>query len=499
MTDAPAVDPSWAGTTPDATPPAAIRRRWAALLVLCAGQLMIILDGSIVNVALPAIQSDLAFSPAGLAWVVNAYLVPFGGLLLLCGRVGDLVGRRRVLEIGLVVFTVASLLCGVSASPAMLVVSRFVQGAGGALASAVVLGMIVTLFPEPREQGKALGVFTFVGAAGSSIGLLLGGILTEALSWHWVFLVNVPLGIAAVLYVRRLVPADVGRGRGADVLGAVLVTAGLMTAVYTLITMADAGRSAAASLLLGAVALGLLAAFVVRQARAETPLLPLRLLRSGPVAVGNGVQALMVASLFGFQFLGVLYLQRVLGYGPTRTGLAYLPVALTIAAISLGLTAALIARLGRRPVLLVGLAAIAVGLALLARLPADGRYVVDILPASLLLAVGFGLAFPALAALAVVEAPPRDAGAASGLFNTTQQVGGAFGLAILASLAAARTRHEGAAGATEALLSGYRLAFVGAAVLAGAALLLAAATLGRIDAGTRAARAPADAAPCPEG
>ncbi len=319
--------------------------RWLALVVLCAGMLMIILDQTIVNVALPSIQEDLGFSAAGLAWVVNAYLIAFGGLLLLAGRLGDLIGRRRIFLGGLAVFTLASLLCGLSTSPEMLIAARFVQGVGGALSSAVILGMIVTMFPKPREQAKAIGVFSFVASAGASIGLLAGGVLTQALDWHWIFFVNVPIGLAALALASRLLEHEVGAGlrSGADIPGAVLVTSALMLGVYTIVD--------AHSWALGALAALLLVAFVVRQATAARPLLPLRILRSRNVAGANAVQLLMVAGLLGMFFLAVLYLQRVLGYDAVETGAAFLPVSLAIGILSLGFSPRLNTRFGPRAVL----------------------------------------------------------------------------------------------------------------------------------------------------
>ena len=326
------------------------RSRWLALVVLCAGMLMIILDGTIVNVALPAIQDDLGFAQSDLAWVVNAYLIAFGGLLLLAGRLGDLIGRRRVFLTGLTLFTAASLLCGLADSQAMLIGARFAQGIGGAMTSAVILGMIVTMFPEPREQAKAIGVYSFVASAGASIGLLAGGVLTQALSWHWIFFVNVPIGIATGVLALRLLAPEAGAGlrAGADVLGAVLVTGALMLGVYTIVQAGEHGWGSLQTLGLGAVSLALLGGFVARQATAATPLLPLRLLRSRPVAGANAVQVLMVGGLFGVFFLGVLYLQRVLGYDAIEIGLAFLPVSLGIGILSLGFSARLVMRFGPR-------------------------------------------------------------------------------------------------------------------------------------------------------
>jgi EmrB/QacA subfamily drug resistance transporter len=457
--------------------------RWIALVVLCAGMLMVILDQTIVNVALPSIQADLGFTQSGLAWVVNAYLIAFGGLLLLAGRVGDLVGRRSVFLAGLAVFTAASLLCGLAQSQAMLVGARFVQGLGGALTSAVILGMIVTLFPSPRERAKAIGVYSFVAAAGASIGLLAGGALTEAINWHWIFFVNVPIGIATAVVAGRLLDRDEGLGlaRGADVAGAVLVTGALMLAVYTIVGAADHGWGSAHTLGLGAVTVVMLAAFVVREARAASPLVPLRVFRSRTLAAANLIQMLMVAGLFGMFFLGALYLQRVLGFDALEVGLAFLPVALTIGAMSLAVSPRLILRFGALPTLLPGLLLIAAGLVLFQRAPVDGEYVRDLLGVMLLLGVGAGLSFPALMTLAMAGAGPSDAGLASGLVNTTQQVGGALGLAVLATLATTRTEGRLADGApaAAALTDGYHLAFALGAGMVVAAVALAVVLLGR--------------------
>jgi EmrB/QacA subfamily drug resistance transporter len=465
--------------SPPATPVKAARHRWIALVVLCVGMLMIILDTTIVNVALPSIQDALGFSQSSLAWVVNGYLIAFGGLLLLAGRLGDLIGRRRIFLAGLAVFTAASLLCGVAQSQEMLIGARFVQGVGGALTSAVILGMIVTMFPAPAEQAKAIGVFSFVAAAGASIGLLAGGVLTEAINWHWIFFVNVPIGIATAFVARRLLEDDrgIGLARGADVPGAVLVTSSLMLAVYTIVGAADAGWGSTRTLALAGVALALLAGFVLRESRAAHPLVPLRIFRSRTVAAANGVQALMVAGMFGMFFLGALYLQRVLGYDSVEVGLAFLPVALSIGLLSVGPSPRLIVRFGARATLLPGLALMAAGLVLFRRAPLDASYLVDLFPAMLLLGLGAGLSFPSLMTLAMSGATREDSGLASGLINTTQQVGGALGLAVLATLSTTRSEsllgHGGAV--AEALTDGYRLAFtVGAAVvLAGLGVAIA--------------------------
>ncbi|MBI5106021.1 MAG: MFS transporter [Solirubrobacterales bacterium] len=446
------------------------RSRRLALHVLCVGVLMIVLDATVVNVALPSIQEDLDFTESGLAWVVNAYLIAFGGLLLLAGRLGDLLSRRDVFLSGLAVFTVASLVCGLAPSAEVLVAARFVQGVGGALTSAVVLGMIVTMFPEPGEQARAIGVYAFVASAGGSIGLLAGGVLTQAISWHWIFFINVPIGIATAIAARRLLERDrgIGVGQGADVPGAVLITAGLMTLVYTIVKpAAEHGWGAASTLRFGALAVALLAAFLVREATARTPLIPLRILRSRNVAGANVVQAVTVAGMFGVFFLGALYLQRVLGYDALETGLAFLPTTLVMGTLSVRYAERLSARFGARGTLLPGLVLIAAGLALFTQVPADGGYVTHVLPTMLLMGAGVGVAFPALMALAMSGATPSDAGLASGLVNTTAQVGGALGLAVLATLAATRTEDARADGvqATAALLDGYHLAFAIAALL----------------------------------
>jgi EmrB/QacA subfamily drug resistance transporter len=434
-----------------------LKQRWFALVVLCAGQLMIILDGSIVNVAMPAIQADLGFSQAGLAWVVNSYLIAFGGLLLLAGRLGDLIGRKRMFVAGLAVFTLASLLCGVSASREMLIAARFLQGVGGAMASAVVLGMIVTMFQDGKAQAKAIGVFSIVSASGASIGLLAGGVLTDAVSWNWIFFINLPIGVAATVLATKLFDRDRGIGlrQGADIIGAALVTGGLMVGVYAIVEEP----------LLGVVSLVLLTAFVVRQAKAKTPLLPLRIFRNRQVTGANLVQILMIAGLFGFQFLGALYLQQVLQYNALQTGLAFLAVTGAIAAAASAV----------RQALIPGLVLIAAALLLLTQAPADGNYFVHVLPAMLLLGVGGGLAMPAVMSKAMSGATAEDSGLASGLVNTTQQVGAAVGLAVLSTLAASRVTAE--LPTPEGLTSGFHLAFgVGAGIIA-AAILVAATVL----------------------
>jgi EmrB/QacA subfamily drug resistance transporter len=453
------------------------RRRWIALYVLCAGMLMIVLDITIVNVALPSIQDDLGFSQSNLAWVVNAYLIPFGGLLLLAGRFGDLLGQRRVFLTGLAIFTTASLLCALSQTQEMLIGARFVQGIGGALTSAVILAMIVTMFPEPREQAKAIGVYGFVASAGGTIGLLVGGVLTEAIAWHWIFLINLPVGIATALLSLRLVddPAGIGFAKGADIPGAVLITASLMLGTYTILEVEGNGWGSPQTLGLGAVSLALSATFILRQARIPNPLMPLRLFRSRNVSGANALQMLLVAGMFAMFFLGALYMQRILGYDPLQVGLAFLPATLVMGTLSLGYSEKLIMRFGARRTLIPGLVFIGAGLLLFARTPVDGSFVADILPPMLLIGIGIGTSFPSLMTLAMSGATPSDAGLASGVVNTSAQVGGAIGLAVLATLATGRTDALLADGASNAaaLNSGYHLAYLVGAGLVAIALAIA--------------------------
>jgi EmrB/QacA subfamily drug resistance transporter len=440
------------------------RSRWITLYVLCVGMLMIVLDVTVVNVALPSIQEDLHFSPSSLAWVVNAYLIAFGGLLLLAGRFGDLVGRSRIFLLGVAVFTIASLLCGFAWTQTLLVVARFVQGVGGAMTSAVILGMIVTMFPEPREQAKAIGVYAFVASAGGSVGLLAGGIITQSIDWHWIFFVNVPIGIITIVLARRLLDRDKGIGfaQGADVPGAVLITGALMLGVYTIVKpAAEYGWGAGRTLGLGAVSLLLLAAFIAREVTARNPLVALRIFRSRNVTGANLIQVLSVAGMFGMFFLGALYLRRVLGYDALEIGLAFLPVSIAMGLMSIRFSEPIITRFGARATLPPGLGLAAAGLALFARAPVNASYLTDIMPPLLLLGVGMGTCFPALMTIAMSGSTPEDAGLASGLVNTSAQVGGALGLAVLATLSASRTAKLSAHGQSSAaaLTGGYHLAF----------------------------------------
>jgi EmrB/QacA subfamily drug resistance transporter len=450
------------------------RNRWIALYVLCVGMLMIVLDATVVNVALPTIQDDLGFSQSSLAWVVNAYLIAFGGFLLLAGRLGDLIGRKAIFMAGLAVFTTASLVCGIAQSQEVLVAARFIQGLGGAMTSAVILGMIVTMFPEPADQAKAIGVYAFVASAGGSIGLLAGGVLTQSINWHWIFFINLPIGIVTAVLAMRLLERDkgIGFGEGADIPGAVLITSSLMLGVYTIVKpAAEYGWTSGRTLGLGAVSLALLIGFIVREHRAANPLMPLRIFRSRNVSGANTVQALLVAGMFSVFFLGSLYMERVLGYDALQIGFAFLPATIVMGVLSLRYSEKLIMRFGARTMLRPGLILIAAGIALFARAPVGGGYVTDILPVMLLFGIGIGISFPSLMTLAMSGATKEDAGLASGLVNTSAQVGGALGLAVLATLSTTRSDNLIADGhsTVSALTSGYHLAF-----LIGAGLVIAA-------------------------
>src|SRR5687767_6197472 len=427
------------------------RTRWIALYVLCLGDIMIVLDGTIVNVALPSIRDDLGFSQTSLAWVVNAYLITFGGFLLLGGRLGDLFGHRRLFLIGISLFTLASLACGLASSQEVLVGARAVQGLGGAIVSAVALSLMMMLFTEPAERAKAMGVFGFVASGGGSLGVLLGGILTDVLNWHWIFLVNLPIGIAVLALCLILLPGGRGQMAGGrlDVAGAVTVTASIMLAVYAIVNGNEVGWVTGRTLGLLAAASALLALFLVIEARVRSPLMPLGLFRLRNLAISNVVGILWAAAMFAWFFLSALYLQLVLGYSPLEVGLAFLPGNLIMAAFSLGLSAKLVMRFGIRPPLATGLLLAAVGLLLFARAPVDGSFVVDILPSMILLGFGAGMAFNPVLLAAMSDVEPRESGLASGVVNTAFMMGGALGLAVLASIAGHQTDSALAAGADE--------------------------------------------------
>ena len=452
------------------------RKRWLALIVLCLGVLMIVLDTTIVNVALPSIATDLGFSETSLVWVVNAYMLTFGGFLLLGGRLGDLYGHRKLFLGGIVLFTVASLACGLSNSQVLLVCARAVQGLGGAVVSAVSLSLIMNLFTEPAERAKAMGIYGFVCAGGGSIGVLLGGLLTNVLSWHWIFLVNLPIGIGVYVLCIGLLPDGRGHAEGEklDVAGAATVTVSLMLAVYAIVNGNEAGWTSTQTLGLLAAAIVLFAVFLLIEARVQHPLMPLGLFRLRNVAVANVAAVLWAAAMFAWFFISALYLQRVLGYRPMQVGLAFLPANVIMAFFSLGLSAKFVMRFGIRVPLAVGLGIAAVGLLLFARAPVDGKFVVDTLPGMLLLGFGAGVAFNPMLLAAMSDVEPGESGLASGVVNTSFMMGGALGLAVLASLAAARSETLAATHVPEAvaLNGGYHVAFVFGAVFAALAALV---------------------------
>jgi EmrB/QacA subfamily drug resistance transporter len=466
------------------------RTRWLALIVLCLGNLMIVLDTTIVNVALPSIRQDLGFSSSSLAWVVNAYLLTFGGFLLLGGRLGDLFGHRRLFLIGIALFTLASVACGLAGSQHFLIGARAVQGLGGAVVSAVALSLIMNLFTEPADRAKAMGVIGFVAAGGGSLGVLLGGVLTDLLDWHWIFLVNVPVGITVCVLTVLVLPAARGQASPGriDFAGAVTVTLALMLAVYAIVNGNQQGWTSGQTVGLLVAAVGLLAAFLVIETRVASPLVPLRVFRLRNVAVSNVVGVLWAAAMFAWFFLSALYLQLVLGYSPLQVGLAFLPANLIMAAFSLGLSAKLVMRFGIRVPLTTGLLVAAVGLALFTRAPVDGSFTVDVLPSMILLGLGAGMALNPVLLAAMSEVDPSESGLASGVVNTSFMMGGALGLAVLASLAAARGDSLVADGAGQlaALNGGYHAAFVVGALFAASAGVLGGALL-------RTARPPAAA------
>jgi EmrB/QacA subfamily drug resistance transporter len=452
------------------------RTRWLALIVLCLGDLMIVLDTTVVNVALPSIRSDLGFSATSLAWVVNAYLLTFGGFLLLGGRLGDLFGHRRLFLSGIALFTTASLACGLATTQAFLIVARAVQGLGGAVVSAVALSLIMMLFTDTAERTKAMGVFGFVMAAGGSIGVLLGGVITDVLTWHWVFLINLPVGIAVFALTLSLIPAGSGLGRAKiDFAGAATITSALMLAVYAVVNGNDAGWTGGRTLGLLALSAVLLVAFLVIESRVTNPLVPLRLFKLRNVSTANVIGALWAAAMFASFFLSALYLQLVLGYDPLEVGLTFLPANVIMAVFSLGLSAKVVMRFGIKRPIVVGMVLVALGLLLFVRAPVDGNVLVDVFPAMIVFGIGAGLAFNPVLLAAMSDVEQSEAGLASGVVNTSFMMGGALGLAVLASLAASRTNTLKANGedALTALNGGYHVAFALGAAFALAAGVVA--------------------------
>jgi EmrB/QacA subfamily drug resistance transporter len=461
-------------------PSPADSRRWATLAIVCLAQLMIVLDVTIVNVALPSIQQDLHFSQGNLTWVVNAFLVTFGSLLLLSGRLGDLVGRKRVFLAGLVTFTVASLLCGVAPSQEALVGARFLQGVGAAAQASVILAIIITEFPEAVERARAMSVYVFVSVAGGSIGLLAGGLLTEALSWHWVFFVNLPIGVATYALGHTLIRADrgLGLGHGVDWLGSILVTASLMSVIYAIVEATSHGWNSPEVLGFGGLAAVLMAAFLALEARIQNPIMPLRILRLRGLVNASLVRGLLVTGMYSTFFLGTLYLEHVRHYSALQTGAAFLPWTLTVAVLSQGITARLVDRFGPLPVLTSGMAGAVAGLLLFATVGPDTAFFPTIFLACFTIGLGIGTAFMPLLTLAMADVPAEDAGLGSGITTLSQQIGGALGLAVLSTIAANHTKAlADDHGLASALIGGYRLAFLAGALAIGTGIVLAFALL----------------------
>jgi EmrB/QacA subfamily drug resistance transporter len=476
-------------------------RRWATLIVVCFAQLMIVLDVTIVNVALPSIQQDLHFSQANLTWVVNAFLVTFGSLLLLAGRLGDLIGRRRVFLAGLVTFTFASLLCGLAETQAELIGARLLQGVGAAAQASVILAIIITEFPQAVERARAMSAYVFVSVAGGSLGLLAGGLLTQALSWHWVFFVNLPIGVITFVVGRAIIRADQGRGleHGVDWLGSLLVTASLMSAIYAIVEVTSHGWTSTIVLGTGALAVVLMTAFLLLEARIENPIMPLRILRVRGLIDASLVRGFLVTGMYSTFFLGTLYLEQVRHYSALETGAAFLPWTLTVAALSQGITARLVGRFGPLPVLTAGMATAIGGLLLFATVGPDTAYFPTVFFACFLIGFGIGNAFMPLLTLAMADVPAADAGLASGITNVSQQISGALGLAVLATIAANHTRGlvSDGNGLTSSLISGYHVAFAAGAVVIGAGIVLAFLLLRPRDPELQIAEAPVERTPAP--
>ena len=469
------------GDSPSGDSPNGERRRWIALAVLCLGQLMMVLDATIVNVALPSIQHDLHFSQGNLTWVMNGYLITFGGFLLLSGRLGDLVGRKKVFLVGLILFTAASIFCGVATSQSMLIVARLLQGIGGAVASSVILAIIVTEFPGAAEQAKAMGLYAFVSAGGGSIGLLAGGALTQSLSWHWIFFVNVPIGVITFLLGSALIEENEGLGLagGVDVLGSVLITLATMLGAFAIVKSTEYGLLSARTLGVGGASLALLGAFFALEARIANPIMPLRVLRLRMLMGSSLVRGLLITGMFSAFFLGSLYLERVLGYNAIDTGLAFMPLTIAIAVMSMGISARAVGRFGAVRTLGTGLVSIIAGLLLLATQGVHAGYFPGLFFAFLFLGLGAGASFLPLLTIGMSDAPRRDAGLASGIVNVSVQLFGAIGLATLGTIATDHTKALSSSGQAlnSALTGGYHLAYVVGAICVAFGILAAFVTL----------------------
>jgi EmrB/QacA subfamily drug resistance transporter len=443
------------------------RRRWIALIVVCLAMLMNALDGSIVNVALPSIQRDLGFTQSSLTWVIDAYLITFGSFLLMAGRLGDLVGRKRVFLFGVALFTASSAVCGFATSQSMLIAGRFVQGAGGAMSASVILAIIITEFPEKSERARAMSAYIFVAVGGGAVGLVVGGIISQTINWHWIFFINLPIGVATFILGRALIEENVGLGirNGVDVAGSVLVTVALMTGIYAIVTATQYGWLALHTLALAGATVVMLAGFLFLESRIRNPIVPLRILRLRSLMGTSVIRAFLATGMFSTFFLGALYLERVLHYDPLKTGLAFLPITLMVAGLSTGITARLVERFGARGVLVVGMLSMGIGLLLLADAGEHARYLTDIFPSFVLVGLGAGTAFVPLLTIAMAEIPKDDAGLGSGIVNVSQQMSAAIGLAVLGTLATDRSNSLAASGhaVARALTSGYQLAFIVAA------------------------------------
>ena len=453
------------------------RRRWIALFVVCLGQLMIILDTTIVNVALPSIQSDLHFSQSSLTWVVDGYLITFGSLLLLAGRLGDLFGRKRIFLTGVAAFVVASILCGAAPTGTTLVAARFLQGAAAALASAVIIAIIAVEFPEPADRAKAMSLYTFVIAGGASLGLLLGGVLTEAISWHWIFFVNLPIGAVAYFMGRALIAENEGiaKGERIDWLGSILITASSITLIYALIKIPEWGWTGERTLILAGISAALLAAFVALEARIENPIMPLRVLGLRSLVTANLVRGFLVTGAYSTFFLGSLYFEHVRGMSPVEIGLAFMAMSVSLATMSAGLAARLVERFGPKRTLVVGIAGPVLGLILFSQIGQSTPYFPTIFVSLAVLGLGFGAANPPLMMIAMEDVPQKDAGLASGTIQVSIQLSAAIGLAALGTIATDRSNALRSAGdgVAQALSGGYHLAFLIGAGAAAVGLLLA--------------------------
>jgi EmrB/QacA subfamily drug resistance transporter len=456
--------------------PGSDRRRWLTLVVVCFGQLMIMVDATIVNVALPAIQRDLHFTQANLTWVINAYLITYGSFLLLAGRAGDLIGRKKVFLAGVVVFTTASVLSGLTQDALMLVAARALQGLGGALSGGVIIALIVTEFQKPHERAQAMSVFTFVIAGGGSIGLLSGGILTQMINWHWIFFINLPIGLATILLGWWLIEDGGGTGlsRDVDIAGSILVSAAMMVGVYAIVTAAEYGWGSAHTLGFGAASVLLLAAFFVLESRIKNPIMPLRILRLRSLTGASAARALVATGGFTAYFLGALYLQHVKGYDAVGTGLAFLPQTVALGVLSTGITARLMRAFSPRAVAIPGMLILTASLVILSTLDGHSNYFPGIFGGYLLFGIGAGMSFMPLLTIAMAQVPAAEAGLASGIANVTMQVTAATGLAALSTIATNQAASLVAKGQplASALAGGYQLGFMLAAACISVALIV---------------------------